>query len=300
MLAFLTKTPFDKPGWIYEIKWDGYRALAQIEEKQVLLYSRNQQPFSQFPEIVQDLKKIKIKSALLDGEVVVLDKQGKASFQSIQNYHRAQEGQLFYYVFDLLYYNGHDLRALPLLERKKILKELLDEIPDSSIRYSDHIFEKGCAFFKKAAEQHIEGIVAKNGESHYQSKRSRDWLKIKTLNRQEFVIGGFTEPRGSRSKFGALLVGVYKDKKLHYAGHVGGGFTQATLREVYEKLIPLVQEKCPFVDPPHPNSPVEWVKPLLVCEVNFTEWTQDNAMRHPVFVGLRTDKKPRTVTREVG
>lgn len=299
MLSFLVKEPFDREGWLFEVKWDGYRAIAQLEEGDILLYSRNQQSFNdKFPQIVDELKKIKVHTAIFDGEIVIVDSKGVSKFQLMQNYQRTQKGNVFYYVFDLLYFNGHDLRELPLIERKSILKELLSKLSASKIRFSDHIEKKGIEFFKIASKKSLEGIMGKDAQSSYQMKRSRDWVKIKTHLRQEFVIGGFTQPRGSRAKFGSLLVGVYEGNSFKYCGHVGGGFTQKLLADVYEQLEPLIQDKPPFENPPKSIKSVTWVKPKLVCEVSFAEWTDDGLLRQPIFQGMRMDKKAKEVKRE--
>lgn len=298
MLAKLVDEPFDDPNWIFEIKWDGYRALAFLDKK-INLFSRSKQSFLPLYEpIAKELKKIKAQ-AILDGELVILDKKGKSHFQLMQNYQRTRKGDLYYYVFDLLYLNGRDLRDLPLIERKTLLKELLDKADLDLVRYSDHIVKNGKAFFKKALKSKLEGIMAKASQSIYTSSRSSQWLKIKTQVRQEVVIGGFTEPKGSREKFGALLLGIYDENKdFVYIGHVGGGFDSALLNDLYKKMTPLIQTKCPFSKKPKTNSPATWIKPKLVCEVTFTEWTSGGSLRHPIFVGLRTDKKSTSVKKE--
>lgn len=297
MLATLVDKPFDGKEWLFEIKWDGYRALAH-KDKQVRLFSRGQKSFNdQFPTIAEETKKIP-GHFILDGEIVILDKKGKSHFQMLQNYSKRKEGTPFYYVFDILSYNGKDLTSLPLIERKKILHQLLKKSRLSHIKFSDHIEEKGKAFFQAAKKKNLEGIIAKKKASRYQFHRSRDWLKIKTTLRQEVVIGGFTQPQGSRHRFGALLIGVYKKGQLIYSGHVGTGFDRKTLEDVYLQLKKIISEKCPFETEPHPNTPVSWVKPRLVCEVSFTEWTADGKMRHPTFKGMRIDKKAKNVVRE--
>ncbi|CCB86019.1 putative DNA ligase-like protein Rv0938/MT0965 [Parachlamydia acanthamoebae UV-7] len=300
MLATLADHPFSSEDWLFEIKWDGYRALAFIDPNNVQLKSRNRILLNdRFPVIVDSLKKVKDK-VIFDGELVVLDSAGKSDFQLMQNYQKDHAGVLYYYVFDLLYKDGQDLRNLPLIERKNLLKKLLKELNLPLIRYSDHIVKDGEDFYKEAVKNKLEGIIGKKVTSTYQSRRSQDWVKIKTALRQEVVIGGFTEPRGSRKKFGALLVGVYDDQgELHYVGHVGGGFTDELLEDVYKQLLPLSQKKSPFKNIPKPNMPVTWIKPKLVCEVSFAEWTKDDIMRQPIFRGLRIDKNPKEVKKEI-
>lgn len=294
MLATLIDEPFDEKGWIFEIKWDGYRALAS-KNGAVRLISRGKKSFNiRFPTLVQELRKLR-GSFVIDGEIVILDK-GKSNFQKLQNYYKAKVGTPYFYVFDLLMLNGEDLRDEPLIERKRLLKQLVSR--SKHIRYSSHIETRGKAFFKAAEKKGLEGIIAKKRDSTYQSRRSRDWLKIKTKNRQEVVIGGFTEPKGSRKKFGALLIGVYSKGKLHYIGHVGGGFNQQLLRDIHKDLSKEVSPNCPFAEEPHPNTAVTWVKPKFVCEVEFTEWTNDGKLRHPIFKGMRYDKSAKKVIRE--
>lgn len=292
MLCTLVDEPFDAEGWIFETKYDGYRALATKKQ----LISRGKISFNRrFPPLLEALQKVP-GSFVLDGEIVVLDKRGKSNFQLLQNYYKKKEGTPLYCVFDLLWLNGKDLRQRPLLERKALLKQLVRGV--KGIQYTTHVEKKGKAFFKQAEKKGLEGIIAKRADSAYQEKRGRDWLKIKTHKRQEVVIGGFTKPKGARKKFGALLVGVYDKGSLHFAGHVGGGFNEELLKEVYEELRGVVTEKCPFAEEPHPNSPVTWVKPKLVCEVAFAEWTRDNQLRQPIFKGLRYDKPAKQVRRE--
>ncbi len=298
MLATLTDKPFDRKGWIFEIKWDGYRAIGFKKGERTELLSRNEKSFtSRFHTIAEELKKLP-GTFVVDGEIVLFDEQGRSSFQLMQNYNKVKKGTPLYYLFDILSLNGKDLRNLPLIERKKILKTLIGKGKLKSIKYCDHIDEHGIAFFKAAAKKGFEGIIAKKADSAYQFSRSSDWLKIKAIQRQEVVIGGFTEPKGSRKRFGALLVGVYEKNKLIYTGHIGGGFNFQLLTDVHEKLKKLITPTCPFASPPHPNSPVTWVKPKLVCEVAFAEWTQEGMMRQPIFKGLRIDKAPKDVIRE--
>lgn len=301
MLATLVQHPFNDLHWLFEIKWDGYRALAFINRGKVNLKSRNNHLWNQqFPDIANALKKIS-GSAILDGELVVVNSEGQSEFQLMQNYQKEGVGTLCYYVFDLLYKDGKDIRSLPLIERKTLLKNILKELSHPLILFSDHVVNDGEKFFKIASEKQLEGIIGKKITSTYQSKRSQDWVKIKTTLRQEVVIGGFTEPRGSRKKLGALLIGVYNDQQeLNYVGRVGGGFNEKLLQEVYDALQPLIQKHCPFKNPlPKTLTSVTWVQPKLICEVKFSEWTKDNKMRQPIFQGLRTDKKPLKVIKEV-
>ncbi len=297
MLATLVEQPFDQKGWLFETKWDGYRALAH-KNGQVQLKSRGQKSFNaRFPTIVVELKKLRMK-CVLDGEIVIFDEKKHSNFQLLQNYQTTRKGTPYYYVFDILSLGGKSLTRLPLIDRKKILKKLLSQSGIPHIKFSQHVLTKGKAFFKKAIKKGWEGIVAKRCDSPYQFRRSTDWQKIKTTMRQEVVIGGFTAPRGGRKRFGALLVGVYERGKLRYVGHVGGGFNEKLLEDVYKKLKRAISEKCPFSVQPHPNSPVKWTRPSLVCEVAFSEWTHDGKMRQPIFKGMRIDKPARQVVRE--
>lgn len=300
MLATLIDAPFTSEDWIFEIKWDGYRALAEIDHKKVKLYSRNEQPFNdRFPEIVEHLKHLDIQ-AVFDGEIVALDKKGIPRFQLMQNALTEKDrNNIYYYVFDLLYFDGKDVRGLPLIERKELLRKILAPFEDSLIRYTEHIGTEGEAFFEASVKNDLEGIIAKRKESHYiEGKRSQDWAKIKRLFRQEVIICGFTEPKGERKNIGALITGIYRGKTLTFCGHVGGGFTEKKLKEVKKLLEPLIQEKCPFKPVPKTKTSATWVKPLLLCEVEFSEWTSDGMMRQPIFLGIRADKNPVTVVEE--
>ena len=298
MLATLIGEPFNSKDWIFEIKWDGYRAIAECNYNKINLYSRNNISFNDtFSTISETLKTFGL-DAVLDGEIVVLDDNGRSQFTLIQNYKRTGKGNIVYYVFDVLYYNGHDLTGLPLLERKEILKKI---IPDSPlVKYNGHIAEKGKKFFEEAKKLQIEGIIGKKGDSIYSTgTRSKNWVKIKILQEQEAVIAGYTEPRGGRKNLGALVLGVYSNGKLEYIGHTGGGFNETSLQETYSNLKLLQTNKSPFTDEPKTNMPVHWVKPELVCEVKFQEWTEDGHMRQPIFLGIREDKKPKEVIREL-
>lgn len=299
MLATLIDEPFDDEKWIFEIKWDGYRAIAEIKNGEVDLYSRNNNSFNQkYKPIASALQAID-KDMILDGEIVVLDDKGRSDFHRLQNFGKGEKSQLMYYVFDLIYLDGKDLSGFPLHKRKEILKNIIPDIP--SVRYNDHILKAGRDFYKLARERQLEGIIAKNISSKYfRNKRSKEWLKIKIKKRQEAVIGGYTKPKGSRSYFGALVLGVYNDnKELEYIGHTGGGFTEADLKRIFSRMKPLEQKTCPFIKKPKTNMPAVWLKPELLCEVEFSEWTDEGMMRHPVFGGLREDKKPEKVVREL-
>jgi len=299
MMASLADSPFDSNDWLFEIKWDGFRAIAEINYNEVSLYSRNLLSFNErFPSVVGELESFGIQ-AVLDGEICAVDENGKAEFQLIQNYQRKGKGSIIYFVFDILYYDGYDLRDVSLIERKNLLRQL---IPDDSavVKFSDHIFGNGKDFFELAKKQNLEGIVGKKLQSsYYQGTRGKEWLKIKVLCEQEAVVAGYTKPRGGRKNFGALVLGVYEADRLVYIGHSGGGFDQKSLQETYSKLKSLETSACPFEKVPKTNMPVTWVKPELVCQVKFQEWTNEGLMRQPIFLGFRDDKSPKEVKREI-
>lgn len=298
MLATAVKKPFSDPDWLFELKLDGYRTIAEVEKGKVSLYSRNKVSFNRaFAPIATSLAHLR-HDAVLDGEVVVLDEKGRSSFQLLQNYRRSGAGNLCYFVFDLLYLDGKDLCELPLSARKETLRAILPELAD--VRYNDHIEKDGRPFFELALKNTLEGIVAKRKSSRYlPGRRSRDWLKIKIVQEQEAVICGFTQPRGSRKHLGSLVLGVYQEGDLAYIGLCGGGFDEATLKEVHLRLEPLIQPHAPFRLAPAIGPQVSWVRPELVCQVAFAEWTEDKILRHPVFLGLREDKAPEQVVREM-
>jgi bifunctional non-homologous end joining protein LigD len=292
MLAVAIKKPFSHADWIFEVKWDGYRAIAELDNESVALYSRNQIPLmKKFPPVVESLQKLGTR-AVLDGEIIVADNNGKPDFQKLQDFPKSAGGHLIYYVFDILFHKGRDLTGLPLIQRKELLKKILPH--DEHMKYSEHIWKDGESFFNAAKQKGIEGIVAKHSLSPYKpGARSTQWLKIKNHITQDCVIAGFTEPRGARKYLGSLVLGAYDNGNFVYIGHSGGGFSTKTLKAMYEKLLPLAAKTCPFKTKPPEDTPTTWTKPLLVCEVAFTGWTKERMMRHPRFLRFRDDKKPR-------
>ncbi len=302
-LATLVKAPPSGAGWLHEIKYDGYRIGCRIRDGRVTLISRNGKDWTAaFPEIAAAAKELPTKDALIDGEVAVVLPDGRTSFQMLQNAASggSRGGTLIYFVFDLLRLDGQRLASLPLIERKARLKSLVGRRRSGRIRYADHVEGNGLAFFKQAGRLGLEGIVSKRAGEPYRPGRHGDWLKSKCIHKQEFVIGGFTDPAGARAGLGALLIGYYERGHLIFSGKVGTGFTQKGASELRRQLDALEQKKCPFTPPPEGAlaRTAHWVKPQLVCEVVFTEWTSDGRIRHPSFQGLRTDKKAQLVRRE--
>ena len=297
MLCTLVDEPFNREGWLFEIKWDGYRAIATKHRDEIELYSRNHNSFLHtYTPVTEALHELN-HDVILDGEIVIVDKDGVSHFEWLQNWGRDFKGTIQYQVFDILWCDGRDLRTMPLIERKAFLKALLPR--HSVLKYSDHIETKGEALFGEMRRRGLEGVVAKQADSPYkENDRGAAWLKIKTQHRQEVVIGGFTEPRGSRKYLGSLLVGVYEGDELVYTGHSGGGIGDVERKKLYEKLLSIERKNSPFTTTPRPNAPVHWVKPELVCEMAFSEWTSDGYMRHPEFKGLRVDKDPAKITKE--
>lgn len=305
MLTTLVDAPFDDERWLFELKWDGYRAIAVVEADQVTLTSRNAKDLlHQFPEMRDLPKSFRSLPVVVDGELCVLDEDGRPDFQALQardkpvnGRRRSKPSPVTFVVFDLIYADGRDLRERPLEDRKRLLESLI--VPERGVMFSKHVLKEGTKLFALAERRGLEGIVGKVRTSPYRSGvRSREWVKIKAKQRQEFVIGGWTEPRGSRKEFGSLLVGYYEGDDLVYAGHVGSGYNGEILEDVMAKLKPLERKTPPFVNPPKPNTPAHWVRPQLVCELAFAEWTREGILRQPVFLGLRTDKDPKTVVRE--
>jgi len=309
MLATSVDEPFDGPDWLFEIKWDGYRAVAFIENGKARLVSRNQNELTaRYPELKDLAKSVKAKTAILDGEVVALDQQGRASFSLMQQRTGFRPGgrrgatnadvPVLYYAFDLLYLDGYDWRKLPLEGRKKKLASIL--VTQDSLRYSDHYENQGKALFEIAREKGLEGILAKKRDSIYQERRSSEWLKIKIRHRVECVIGGYTEPEGSRAHFGSVVLGLYdKQGRLIHVGQAGSGFNQNSLAEIWKMLQKRETRQKPFYGDVEALRKVSWVKPELVAEIEYAEWTEGASsgsgpkLRAPVFLGLRDDKDPK-------
>lgn len=310
MLATLVDEPFDDPDWIFEVKWDGYRALGFINKGEVELLSRNNKSFNEkFYPIHQILSKWTI-NAVVDGEILVLNEKGVSNFGNLQNWRSEADGALVFYVFDLLWYEGKNLMELPLIQRQRILKEILPA-DDDNVRISKVFDASGTEFFKAAQRMGLEGIIAKKSDSTYSpALRSREWLKIKVSKRQEVVIGGFTRNEDTTKAFSSLLLGVYRNGKLQYAGKVGTGFSSKQQKEMLEEFKPLIADQSFFSSEPDYNKPsrfrpdppkakATWLKPELVCEVAFTEITADGVFRHPSFQGMRPDKKATDVVMEL-
>jgi bifunctional non-homologous end joining protein LigD len=299
--------------WIYEIKFDGFRALALRGGSEARLLSRNQKDLGgKFPEVMDSIAALDVRDAIIDGEIVALDDKGRSSFQLLQAFEMGQERPpIFFYAFDLLRLNGKDLCDLPVEQRKAELEKLLKE-PPGIIRYSASIEDGGEELLNKARELGVEGLIGKRVGSRYEpGKRGGAWIKLKLQQQQEFVIGGYTDPEGTRKYFGAILVGVYEDNQLKFAGKVGTGFNENLLRTLFSRFKKIPSEKCPFVDLPEKRSgpygkPMtaselkrcHWVEPTIVCQIKFAEWTRDGRLRQPVFLGLREDKDPKEVVRE--
>lgn len=287
-------------GWVHEMKLDGYRILARVADGAARLYSRNGKEWtSNFPAIARAAARLPVNNAWLDGEVVALQPDGRSSFQALQNALSRGAGDLHYYLFDLMYLDGYEVRKATLLDRKRLLETLVAGARDP-LRLSAHVAAPGSAYFEEACKLGLEGIVCKRADAAYAAGRSRAWVKVKCEMRQEMVIGGYTDPEGARSGFGALHVGVYEGGELRYSGKVGTGFNEATLAALKKKLDALATREPPFVNPPRGAEArrSHWVEPELVAEVRFTEWTADGTLRHPSFQGLREDKKAREVVRE--
>ncbi len=307
MLATLTNDYFSDKEWLYEHKFDGERCIAFKKKGVVTLMSRNKKKMNEmYPELVTALTKQTADNFIIDGEIVSRGKNGVSDFELLQGRMNLRAGSpeeakqkkiaIIYCIFDLIYVDGSDIRALPLYARKELLKNLLSY--NKILSYTTHIIGDGITFFKKACKLHWEGLIAKQVDSEYVGKRSRNWLKFKCIMKQELVIAGYTAPQGSRSYFGALLVGYYKEGKLMYAGKVGTGYSEDTLALLGKKLQKLKVTKCPFADYEQSLKGVTWVKPTLVAEFQFAQWTNAGRLRVGRYKGLRDDKSAKDVVRE--
>ncbi len=302
MLATPVDEPFEDARWIFEVKWDGYRSICYVDHDRIRFISRGQIDLGEkFPELIAARPEIAAQTAVIDGEILALNPEGKPDFQLIQNAsgfrpgsRRTDKPVLIYYAFDLIYCNGRDLSDEPLVDRKRLLAQIIDG--QGRIRFSDHVQGKGTLLFQHVREQGMEGIMAKEGQSRYEQRRSKRWLKIKTAKTMDVVIGGYTEGRGSRSHFGALILGLYDEGELRYTGNVGGGFSEDSLKQIYDRMQSLRTDKCPFRTQPKTEKKPQWVRPELVCEVRFQEMTDDGKLRHPIFMRMRDDKEPQTCT----
>jgi len=312
MKARLSET-IPKGDWLYEIKFDGFRAIALRGSNETQLLSRNEKDLGgKFPDVMKSVAALKVLDAVIDGEIVALDEKGRSSFQLLQAFEMGQERPpMFYYAFDLLRLDGEDLRGLPLSQRRGKLEKLLAKAP-GIIRYSASLGENAKELLKQASKVGLEGLIGKRKDSIYESdRRSGAWIKLKLQREQEFVIGGYTPPGGSRKYFGALLIGVHESGKLKFTGKVGTGFDHALLKNLHARFAKITSKKCPFVNLPEKRKSrygqnittsemkkCHWLKPQLVCQIKFAEWTRDESLRQPVFLGLREDKDAKEVVRE--
>ena len=302
-LATLMKEPPRDEDWVHELKFDGYRMLCHWNAGKVQFWSRNKKDWTEkFPSVAKALKSLKVESVVLDGEIVIMDAQGRTSFQRLQQAMGQSSVNFTYEIFDLLYLNGYDLTRVVLRDRKQLLETVLLKQPvNSPLRYSDHFEGDAREFFKQACEHGIEGIISKRPDSLYESARSKSWLKIKCARNQEFVVVGYTPSVKGMAGFGSLILGVYERGKLLYAGRVGTGFSLKQRVDIAKKLDRIALDTSPLaVKPKEPGlRNAHWAEPSLVAAVSFTEWTDDGSVRHPSFQGFREDKNPREVRREI-
>lgn len=303
-LATLTENRFSDPRWIFERKFDGMRCLAFRDGTRIRLLSRNRQPLNgTYPELVDALAAQPVTRFVLDGEVVAF-KGRRTSFARLQGrlgitdpeVARASPVRVFYYVFDLLHLDGKSTIDAPLIWRKKLLRKVIDFT--DPLRYAPHRVEDGMAAYRAACGRGDEGVIAKRADSPYDGRRSNNWLKFKCVRDQEFVVGGYTSPKGTRIELGALLLGYYQGDELRYAGKVGTGFDEATLRRLHERLSAIARDAPPFTRGSVRETGAHWVRPELVVQIGFSEWTRDGKLRHPRYLGVRTDKDPAEVVRE--
>ncbi len=304
-LATLVKEPPAGDEWLHELKFDGYRMLCHLSRGKARFLSRNGKDWTEkFPNLSEALRNFPAATAILDGEVVIEDQAGRSSFQKLQQAMKSSSSSFVFQIFDLVYLDGFNIMRTPLRERKAVLEELLasgrHKGARGPLRYSEHVEGNGPQFFKQACEYGLEGIVSKLADSPYESTRNRNWLKTKCIKRQEFVIVGYTPSKKGFPGFGSLILGVYDKGKLIYSGRVGTGFSIRQRLEIQKKLDRISQASVPFaVKPKDPGlREAHWAKPLVVAEVEFTEWTADGSIRHPSFQGLREDKKPIEIVRE--
>ncbi|KWT95181.1 MULTISPECIES: DNA ligase D [Pseudomonadota] len=293
--------PADVSDWLWELKFDGYRLVARIDRGAVRLVTRNGNDWTaKMPHLAKAVKQLPLTSGWLDGEVLMLDAQGIPDFQALQNaFDGSFTKDLVYYVFDMPYADGRDLRHLPVVERRELLRAVAEQSPTDRVRFSEAFEAKPGDLVASACKLGFEGVIGKRKSAPYASRRNADWIKLKCSHRQEFVIGGFTDPQGSRTGIGSLLLGVHaEDGSLQYAGNVGTGFNERTLTELREKLGALVTDKSPFANPRSIAKKAHWVQPKLLAEVAFAEWTKENRIRHSVFHGLRGDKPAKAIIRE--
>jgi DNA ligase D-like protein (predicted ligase) len=289
MLATLVPRPFHKPNWVYEEKYDGIRIFAYKEGNKLSLRTRNDiDRVSDFPNLAAAIRHLKSSTLLLDGEVVVFDQKHVSRFQLLQQ----RSGEAKYAVFDCLFANGKDLRAEPLSVRRKSLKNAI--VSRKVLVIAERLAENGLQAYRLAKRCGFEGVVAKDASSPYVEGRSRYWLKVKVRKEEEFIIGGYTEPAGSRKYFGALLLGAYKQDELRYVGKVGTGFNEKTLSSLFHKFKPLIRKESPFVPPLRMKNAI-FLSPKLVAQISFSEWTSDGKLRQPAFLGLREDKSSQEV-----
>jgi bifunctional non-homologous end joining protein LigD len=298
MMASVVRDPFDNTDWIFETKLDGFRAIAVIDSAgKARIWSRNRLSLeTKFPMVLDVVNQLKLRSTILDGEIVALDKDGVPRFQLLQQWQKRPTAPVVYFLFDLLWSGGRDLTGKTVVQRRERLEEIIT--PVAGIQVGGYIEEHGSDLFQLAKEKGLEGILAKRKRSTYQpGRRSPDWLKIKSRPQQEFVVCGFTEGKGSRKHLGALLLGAYRNGKLHYFGYSGTGFSEKGLADAIERFKPFFTDKPTVENPPKIPEKIQWVEPKLVCEVAYAEWTEDEQLRQTTFLGWRDDKSAELVTR---
>jgi bifunctional non-homologous end joining protein LigD len=299
MQASSVKEPFDSQDWIFETMLDSYRAIAVIDSiGKARIWSRNRLPLERkFPTVRDAVEELNLRSTILDGEIVALDEEGIPRFQLLQKWQKRPTAPVVYFLFDLLRYDGQDMTGKTVVRRRERLQEIIT--PADGIQVGGYVEKRGKALFQLAKEKRLEGIIAKRKASSYQAgRRSPDWLKIKSRSQQEFIVCGFTEGKGSRKHFGALLLGAYRNGKLRYFGHSGTGFSERGTKEAIERMKPLFTNRSPVENPPKIPEKIQWVRPQLVCEVAFAEWTLDGELRQTTFLGWRDDKDPKEVVIE--